>query len=196
MLPSEIVGLDVTPWFRSVLVDRGSDHGVQAGQPVITAKGVVGLVTRTSRHAAKTMLVLDRQSRIGAVVQRSRARGVVRGRGTNQLEFEIVARGADVEVGDVVITSGMGGVYPKGLRIGEVVEVPDPGGSLMQTVLLEPAVDFGRLEQVFVLLRRGRSMDLLYGPDTPEALEHEAAGVPGRHSEARVEKPGKGSPAS
>jgi len=163
MLPSEVVGLDVVPWFRSVLVDRGGVHGVQAGNPVITAEGVVGLVTATSSRAAKTMLLLDRQSAIDGIVQRSRARGMVRGRGTDELEFEFVVRGGDVRAGDVVITSGLGGVYPKGLRIGEVVEVADPGGRLLQTASLRPAVDFGRLEQVFVMLRRGPTMDLLYG---------------------------------
>ena len=163
MLPSEVVGLDVKPWFRSVLVDRGVSHGVRAGNPVITAEGVVGLVTATSRHAAKTMLLLDRQSAIDGIVQRSRARGIVRGRGTDQLEFEFVVRGGDVVVGDVVITSGLGGVYPKGLRIGEVVEISDPAGGLLQTADLRPAVDFGRLEQVFLMMRRGPTMDLLYG---------------------------------
>ena len=162
MLPSEVVGLDVMPWFRSVLVDRGRAHGVRAGNPVITAEGVVGLVTATSRHAAKTMLLLDRQSAIDSIVQRSRARGIVRGRGTDQLAFEFVVRGGDVMVGDIVITSGLGGVYPKGLRIGEVEELLDPGGGLLQTATLRPAVDFGRLEQVFVMMRRGPTMDLLY----------------------------------
>jgi rod shape-determining protein MreC len=165
MLPSEIVGLDVSPWFRSVLVDRGSSHGVRAGNPVITEEGVVGLVTKTSKHAGKTMLLLDRQSAIDSVVQRSRARGMVRGRGTDQLTFEFVVRGGDVMLGDIVITSGLGGVYPKGLRIGEVVAVSDPGGSLIQISTLRPSVDFGKLEHVFVMLRRGPTMDLLYGTD-------------------------------
>ena len=169
MLPAEVVGLDVAPWFRSVLVDRGRTHGVRAGNPVISAEGVVGLVTATSGRAAKTMLLLDRQSAIDGIVQRSRARGIVRGRGTDELEFEFVVRGGDVQPGDVVITSGLGGVYPKGLRIGEIVEVADPGGRLLQTARLRPAVDFGRLEQVFVMLRRGPTMDLLYGPLLPEA---------------------------
>ncbi len=167
MMPSEIVGLDVSPWFQSVLVDRGADHGVVAGNPVITHEGVVGLVTRTSPGAAKTMLLLDRQSNIDGVVQRSRARGMVRGRGTSELDFEFVVRGSDVRPGDVVITSGLGGVYPKGLRIGTVVELLDAGGSLIQVARLEPAVDFGKLEQVFVMLRRGPAMDLLYAPNTP-----------------------------
>ena len=182
MLPSEVVGLDVMPWFRSVLVDRGGAHGVRAGNPVITAEGVVGLVTATSRHAAKTMLLLDRQSAIDGIVQRSRARGIVRGRGTDQLAFEFVVRGGDVRAGDIVITSGLGGVYPKGLRIGEVVEISDPGGDLLQTATVQPAVDFGRLEQVFVMMRRGPTMDLLYESEGAEPVESARGPSRGRPS--------------
>ena len=163
MLPSQVVGLDVSPWFRSALVDRGAAHGVRPGNPVITNDGVVGVVTAASQHAARTMLVMDPQSAVDGIVQRSRARGLVRGRGRHELEFEFVVRGGDVQVGDLVITSGLGGIYPKGLRLGEVTSVSDPGGALMQTASLRPAVDFGRLEQVFLMLRRGRTMDLLYG---------------------------------
>lgn len=163
MLPSEVVGLDVKPFFRSVLMDRGGSHGVRAGNPVITAEGVVGLVTATSPHAAKTMLLLDQQSAIDGIVQRSRARGIARGRGTDEMEFEFVVRGGDVRPGDVVITSGLGGVYPKGLRLGTIEKLSDAGGHLLRTATLKPSVDFGRLEQVFVMLRRGPTMDLLYG---------------------------------
>jgi rod shape-determining protein MreC len=189
MLPAEVVGLDVAPWFRSVLVDRGRTHGVRAGNPVISAEGVVGLVTATSGRAAKTMLLLDRQSAIDGIVQRSRARGIVRGRGTDELEFEFVVRGGDVQPGDVVITSGLGGVYPKGLRIGEIVEVADPGGRLLQTARLRPAVDFGRLEQVFVMLRRGPTMDLLYGPLLPEAPATTARATERREVPGDAESP-------
>lgn len=163
MLPMEVIGQDVSPWFRSVLLDRGRAHGVEAGMPVITDAGVVGLVTATSEHAGRTMLLLDRQSAIDGIVQRSRARGIVRGRGTDRLEFEFVVSGEDVEVGDVVISSGLGGVYPKGLRIGEVVEVVTSEYGLTHKALLRPAVDFGRLEQVFVVLWRAPTMELLYG---------------------------------
>jgi rod shape-determining protein MreC len=122
----------------------------------------VGLVTTTSTRAAKAMLVLDRQSAVDGIIQRSRSRGIVRGRGTSEMDFEFVIRGSDVRIGDVVISSGLGGVYPKGIRIAEVVSVSDPGSALMQTAKLVPAVDFGRLEQVFVMLRRGPTMELLY----------------------------------
>ncbi len=168
MLPAEVVGLDVAPWFRSVLVDRGTEHGVEPGHPVITHEGVVGVVTATSGHAAKTMLLLDRQSAVDALVQRSRARGVLRGVGRARLEFEFVVRSADVVVGDEVVTSGLGGVFPKGLRLGRVTELRDAGGRLTRIALIEPAVDLGRLEQVFVMLRRGPTMDLLYHANRAE----------------------------
>ncbi len=170
MLPSQVSGLDVNPLYRSLLLDRGRGHGVAAGNPVVTHAGVVGLVTRTSTHAAKTMLVLDRQSRIDALLQRSRTRGLLHGRGTSELEFEYVAQGGDVKVGDVAITSGLGGVYPKGLRLGEVIELNDSEGSLMRRARLKPAVDFGKLEQVFVMLRRGPTMGLLYESSPPDDL--------------------------
>jgi rod shape-determining protein MreC len=168
MLPAEVVGLDVAPWFRSVLVDRGSRHGVEPGYPVITPNGVVGVITATSSHAAKTMLLLDRQSSVDALVQRSRARGVLRGIGRDRLEFEFVVRSADVVVGDEVVTSGLGGIYPKGLRLGRVAELRDAGGRLTRIAMIDPAVDLGQLEQVFVMLRRGPTMDLLYRANRAE----------------------------
>jgi len=168
MLPAEIVGLDVTPWFRSVLLDRGTEHGVVPGNPVITWDGVVGVVTASSAHAAKTMLLLDHQSAVDALVQRSRARGIVRGAGRGALEFEFFVREADVVVGDEVVTSGLGGVYPKGLRIGRIAEVREATGQLTQIAVVRPAVDLGQLEQVFVMLRRGPTMELLYRSNTPD----------------------------
>ncbi|HXV36495.1 MAG TPA: rod shape-determining protein MreC, partial [Myxococcota bacterium] len=178
MLPCELVGVDPSPWFHSVLIDRGRDHGVRSGMPVISEHGLVGLVTETSTRAAKAMLVLDRQSAVDGIIQRSRSRGIVRGGGTSELEFEFIARGSDVRVGDVVISSGLGGVYPKGLRIAEVVSVSDPGSGLMQTAKLAPSVDFGRLEQVFVMLRRGPTMEMLYAAEQDEPLGATASGRP------------------
>jgi rod shape-determining protein MreC len=178
MLSSELVGVDPSPWFRSVLVDRGQTHGVRSGMPVISELGLVGLVTATSTRAAKAKLVLDRQSAVDGIVQRSRSRGIVRGRGTDQLDFEFVVRGSDVRIGDVVISSGLGGVYPKGIRIGEVSSVSDPGSELLQTAKLVPAVDFGRLEQVFVMLRRGPTMELLYAGEEEDPVGETAAERP------------------
>jgi len=170
MLRANLVGLDASTWFRSVLLDRGRNHGVHSGMPLISELGVVGLVTATSRNAAKGMLLLDRQSAVSAVVQRSRDRGVVRGTGDG-LVFEFVGRDADVAPGDVLITSGLGGVFPKGLRIGVVSGVEDSSAQLTREANVDPVVDYGRLEQVFVMLRRSATMDLLYateGGDQPD----------------------------
>lgn len=182
MRPAQVVGQDVSPWFRSVLVDRGSSDGVRSGMPVLTESGVVGLVTATAPHAGRAMLLLDGQSAVDVLVQRSRARGIVRGDGTDGLHFEFFVRGDDVQVGDIVITSGFGGVYPKGLRVGEVIEVEPPGERLLQRARLRPAVDFGRLEQIFVLLWRGPTLDLLYegqGDQAAPRAEAPSPPVPG-----------------
>jgi rod shape-determining protein MreC len=163
--PAQVVGHDVSPWFRSVLLDRGRSHDVRSGMPVVTDRGLVGLITATSPHASRAMLLLDRQSAVDGMVQRSRARGIVRGTGTGVLEFTFMVRGDDVQPGDEVITSGVGGAHPKGIRIGKVTEVHADETSLLHTATLQPAVDFGRLEQVFVMLHRGPTMELLYGGD-------------------------------
>lgn len=164
MLPAQVVGQDASPWYRSVLLDRGRTRGVSPGMPVVTDQGLAGLVTDTSSRASRAMLLTDGQSSVDGIVQRSRAQGIVRGRRDGGLEFEFAVRGSDVRVGDVVITSGLGGVYPKGLKIGEVLEVGEPG-DLLQTAQIGPAVDFGRLEGVFVMLWRAHTLDLLYAED-------------------------------
>jgi len=179
LLPSEVVGQDVFPWFRSILLDRGRSHEVLSGMPVVSDHGVVGLVTATSPHASRAMMLLDRQSAVDAIVQRSRARGIVRGRGTGELEFVFMVRGDDVQPNDVVITSGVGGVYPKGLRIGAIAAVQTEEARLLHTGSVQPSVDFGRLEQVFIMLQRGPTMDLLY------AGEGDRIGERGDPKEAR-----------
>ncbi len=154
--------------------------------------GVVGVVTATSAHASKTMLLLDRQSSVDALVQRSRARGVVRGIGRDRLEFEFVVRDSDVATGDEIVTSGFGGVYPKGLRIGRVVELREARGRLTKIAVVEPSVDLGQLEQVFVMLRRGPIMDVLYRPNRPETDLTGPALValpPNDHAEAATPSP-------
>ena len=178
VLDAELVGVDTSPWFRSVLVDRGRARGVRSGMPVISEQGLVGLVTATSRSSAKAMLVLDRQTAIDGVIQRSRSRGIVRGRGSDELEFEFVERGSDVQSNDLVITSGLGGVYPKGLPIGMITEISDPDARLLQTATIRPAVDFGRLEQVRVLLRRGAAMELLFSTSVGDVPSSDASERP------------------
>lgn len=169
MLASEVVGQDVSPWFRTLVLDRGRSDGLRAGMPLVTENGVVGLVTATTPHAARAMLILDRQSAVDGMVQRSRARGIVRGTGEAELELEFTGLPEDVQVGDLVITSGYGGVYPKGMRIGEVVSVAPEAPYLIRRAKLRPAAGFERLERVFALLWRSPTLELLSG-DEPAAV--------------------------
>ena len=178
MLPAELVGVDVSAWFRSALVDRGREDGVRSGMPVISDNGLVGLVTATANSASKIMLLIDRQAAIDGVVQHSRARGIVRGARQDALSFEFTSREGDLEVGDLIITSGLGGVYPKGLRIGEVTAVSPSDSMMLQTAEVRPSVDFGRLEQVFVMLRRGQTMELLYATGEGDAANGAERGTP------------------
>ena len=165
LMPARVIGQDVSPYFRSLLLDRGRSDRVLSGMAVVSDRGLVGLVTATTQSAARAMLLVDRRAAVDAVVERSRALGIVRGAGTDALEFSFLMRGADVRVGDALITSGVGGVYPKGLRIGTVVSVSARPGALVHTARLTPAVDFGQLEDAFVMLARGPSMRLLYEGD-------------------------------
>jgi rod shape-determining protein MreC len=177
LLPSRVVGQDASQWSSALLLDRGRAADVRSGMPVMVEQGLIGLVSATTPHAARAMLILDRRSAVDAMVQRSRARGLVRGLGTGELEFVFMVRGDDVQVGDEVISSGVGGVYPKGLRVGSVTAVRAERSELLHSAVLRPAVDFGRLEQVFVMLRRGPTMDLLFGGGDGDLPEPEPASM-------------------
>jgi rod shape-determining protein MreC len=180
LMPARVIGQDVSPYFRSLLLDRGRRSGLLSGMPVVADGGLVGLVTATTPSAARAMLLVDRRAAVDAVTRRSRALGIVRGTGTASLEFEFLMRGADVKPGDEVLTSGVGGVYPKGLRIGVVEEVRAETGALVHTARVKPVVDFGQLEVAFALLERGPSMKLLYEGegDLPEGDAQDARSVP------------------
>lgn len=167
MTPAEVVGQDVSPWFRTVVLDRGREAGLRAGMPIVTESGVVGLVTATTPHAARAMLILDRQSAVDGLVQRSRARGIVRGTGEGDLVFEFTGPEEEVMPGDLVITSGYGGVYPKGVRVGEVVSVDATAPDLVRRATLQPAAGFDRLERVFALLWRSPTLELLSPEPSP-----------------------------
>ncbi|MDD9853158.1 MAG: rod shape-determining protein MreC [Deltaproteobacteria bacterium] len=163
LLPCEVVGQNIKPWSRTLTLNRGREDRVQTGMPVVVAHGLVGLISLTSQNTARTTLLLDRRSLVDAIVRRSRARGIVQGRGSGDLEFELLVRGDDVRAGDELITSGVGGVFPKGLRIGTVRQVNTGSAEVRHTAQIQPAVDFGRLEHVSVMLQLGPDVAKLYG---------------------------------
>jgi rod shape-determining protein MreC len=151
---AEVVGLDASAWFRTVTVNRGSAHGVALNAPVIAAGGLVGRVISTGSDVAQIQLLTDRDCSVGALLARTRARGVVAGSGEQAsptgLTLNYVSNLEEVVEGDLIVTSGMDGIYPKGIAIGRVASVRN-GPRLFKLVTVEPAANLDRLEEVFIL---------------------------------------------
>lgn len=154
MVPANVIHQDLSPWFQSLIIDQGAAAGIRPGMPVITDSGVVGLVSGTTPGAAKVMLVIDPQSRLDAYVERTRARATVRGAAAREADLDYVSRQENLEEGDLLLTSGMGGTYPKGLLIGRVSKVDRKTSGLFLSASVLPAVDFARLDEVFVILEQ------------------------------------------
>ena len=148
---AEIIGAAATPDFRTLTIDRGTRDGVRADMSVIAPAGVVGRLVVPSLRSAKVQLLIDRNAAAGAIIERTRAQGVVVGSGDDKLRLDYVSEVFDVVAGDVVITSGIDGIYPKGFIIGRIESVEKVGGSYKR-ILVKPAVDFSALEEVLVVL--------------------------------------------
>ena len=161
---AEIIGAAATPDFRTLTIDRGTRDGVRADMSVIAPAGVVGRLVVPSVRSAKVQLLIDRNAAAGAIVERTRAQGVVVGGGDDRLRLEYVSEAFDVIVGDLVVTSGIDGIYPKGFAIGRIESVERAGGAYKR-IIIKPAVDFSSLEEVLVVL-------------TPTPARDAAAGVP------------------
>jgi len=156
-LLAHVVGCDIAPWRAVVTIDRGKRDGIMPDMPVLAQGGVIGRVIETSMSYSKVMLLTDYQSKIAALVQRNRARGLLAGRGRAGCRLEYVEKGVDVEAGDVIITSGMDAMFPKGLLLGEVTSVKASDQSnLFQEIKVRPFSDVAKAEEVLVLLTHSR----------------------------------------
>jgi rod shape-determining protein MreC len=152
-LTATVVGEDASPWFKTILIDRGSADGLKEGMPVIASDGIIGQIVKVAVKSSRVLLITDHASGVAGLIQRSRARGVVKGKGDGTCILEFSLSAEDVTVGDTVITSGIGGVFPKGLKIGEVSMVKKGEYGIFQTVDVRPTVNLARLEEVLVLLQ-------------------------------------------
>lgn len=154
-LPAQVIGEDVSSWSRTVTIDKGVRAGVRVGLPVVAAEGVVGRIIKVAPNSSRVLLVTDASSAIAALVQRTRTRGVARGRGA-EMSLDYALRDADVQQHDLLVSSGMGGVFPKGLPLGRVSLVERDEYGLFQRVEVVPAVDFSHLEEVLVIVGEDR----------------------------------------
>jgi rod shape-determining protein MreC len=145
-----VIASSASPDFRTLTIDKGTDDGLRPNMAVISPAGVVGRVITPSARAAKVQLLIDNNAAAGALVERTRAQGVVEGTGRD-LRLNYVAATADVIVGDVVVTSGIDGIYPKGFVIGQIESVERIGGGF-GAIVVRPSVAFASLEALLVVL--------------------------------------------
>ncbi len=151
-IAARVIGRDPERWFSTLLLDRGSRNGVVRNAPVATPDGVIGRVIEVTPTAARVLLIADSRSALSVVVQRSREAGVAEGRGGALLHLKYVSRTADVAAGDLLVTSGLGGVFPRGLVVGRILRVSREPGALQQEAEVEPAASLARLEEVVILV--------------------------------------------
>jgi rod shape-determining protein MreC len=169
LLSAQVIGKDVSNFFRvmRVRLDRGERDRVRPGMPVLTADGLVGEVRRATGRDAEVLLTADETSAIDVVIQRTGARGMLKGLGAEDsyvCRIEYLAREDDVQVGDLVVTSGLGKRFPAHILVGRIAKVSKQDFGLYQEALVEPAVDFSRLDEVLIMTEGARGQEAQDSP--------------------------------
>ncbi|MDR2443101.1 MAG: rod shape-determining protein MreC [Deltaproteobacteria bacterium] len=171
-LSAKVVGWDPSPWFQSLVVAAGTADGVSLDAPVMTERGVVGRVVELAPHYAKILLLTDSASSVDAFVQRNRVNALLTGRGQKAMTLDYIRKIDDVRPGDLVVTSGLDGIFPSGLPLGSVTVVDKQSLGLFLAAEVSPMVDFDRLEEVLILADRPKAVDWLgLAPDLKAVFE-------------------------
>jgi len=160
---AEVIAGPADPDFRTVTIDKGSSDGLATDMAVISPAGVVGRLILPSRRASKVQLLIDSNAAAGALIERTRVQGVVMGLGDGMLKMQYVPGTADVKTGDLVVTSGIDGIYPKGFVIG-TIDHADRGSGAYHEITVRPAADFSRLEEVLIVKTPPASRGVLEEP--------------------------------
>lgn len=148
---ARIISSSTDSWTSTVTIDKGSTSGLTVGMPIMASNGIIGQIIQCNPTTSVVRLVTDESSSISAMVQSSRAQGMINGSATGQVTLELIRTGQTVEVGDVVVTSGLGGVFPKGLPLGRVTSVENNPGSLYLDIVVEPFAHTENNEEVLVI---------------------------------------------
>lgn len=151
LVPGSVVSRDPSPYLSQLTINVGHRDGVKEGMPVVTPQGLVGRIARAGERTARVLLLTDTASSVNAKTMRGRVTGVVQGAGEGKLALRFVEQGQELKVGDIVLTSGLGGAFPAGQPIGQVTAVRQKDIELFQEADVRPIVDFSRLEEVLVI---------------------------------------------
>jgi rod shape-determining protein MreC len=148
---ARVIGREQVALSKTILINKGTADGLIAGMPVMAAPGLVGRVFDASWHVAKILPLIDENSNIDAIVQRNRTQGIIRGAGYRGCVMKYISKTQDVMEGDIIISSGIGGVFPKGMMIGQVNHVDRQEAGLFLRINVTPSIDFSKLEEVVVV---------------------------------------------
>ncbi len=151
IIGARVIAYDPSMWSRCAMIDQGQAQGVKEGLPVLAPQGIVGRIVEAFPQYSKVILIVDRKSGADAMIQRTRVRGILQGKGGNRCSLEFVPKRADVQVGDLVLASGLSGLYPKGLVFGKVSGGNKKNPGLFQEIEVTPGVDLSALEEVLVV---------------------------------------------
>ena len=149
---AKVIGYDATQWSKVIFINRGTNHKVQKNSSVMNNAGVIGHVIHASSNSSKVLLITDSRSAVDSLFQETRESGITVGTGENICEMKFVPISAKVNLGDKVISSGLGGVFPKGLVVGTVVDIVKKKQELFQDIMVAPSADLSNIEEVIVLL--------------------------------------------
>jgi len=152
LIPAEVIGIKPRQASQSLMVNAGASKGIDRNMPVVCADGIVGKTIEVTENQALVQLLIDHNCRVSAINQRTRAMGIIRWTGGKYFSMGDVPIESDVALGDSVVSSGLGGIFPAGLIVGVVEQVSHPEGSLFKDISVKPNVDFSSIEEVFIVV--------------------------------------------
>jgi rod shape-determining protein MreC len=161
-IAANVIGSDANGLSRTLVISQGSSNGLRPGMPVLSFQGVVGKVIAVSTHASRVLMIDDHNSALDSFDQRTRTRGIVAGVVDDGITMKYVERSQDVRPGDVIVTSGLDGIFPRGLLIGAIKSASGDGPGMFLNVTIAPAVDFRGVEQVLVVTQM---------PEQPDSIQ-------------------------
>ncbi|MEE2670993.1 MAG: rod shape-determining protein MreC [Bdellovibrionota bacterium] len=156
---AQVVSWDSSNEFKVLRINKGENHGLKLLSPVITQTGLVGYVYRVSPNYADILTILDQNNRVDAIVTRTRTHGILEGHSDFICQFKYVSRTEKLEIGDTIITAGLGEIYPKGIKVGAISQIDKENFGITQKIEVTPSVDFDKLEEVVVLLDHEGKVD-------------------------------------
>lgn len=156
-IPAQVIGRDVSNWNKTLIIDKGLDDGLEERMVVVAGAGLVGRIIEVQRSVSKVLQINDVKNKCSAMIQNSRDLGIITGDSAGGLKMIYLSRNADVKEGDIIITSGLGGIFHKGILVGAIISVYPEKDELNKFAKVRPEVDFDKIENVLVIVGEKRA---------------------------------------